>query len=734
MRCSNQNPEHASTSSLLGVERGVAIRFSALSLLLGLLFAAPALSQQPITLENSELRVTLMPQNATLLSVEKKASNVSYLGSSKQAGWFRIEIPLSYWEGHAAASNDLQAFAVQKRGPEEVEFQASQLLSKEGQYSISTKLTLRLEGDNLVCRLSLKNQSPYLVDRIIFPIVDVPPASQSSELLILPEAVWPLRMAFSGNDVRTDHNPFDTLDPLGLKAWFFSDPMVSVKAFNYPNSLPTAWFTYTSDGKGIGFDVRAQDFRDQKLVVERRLYRDASSRDANRRDYELSWNWYPVVNGGAAWESPEIYIKFDQGDWHGIAGQHRNWMRSWIHYPDIAKEFQSSLGWISREPRSYEEIPSIAKQGVEVGAPYFIVYSWSQGEPPEMFYGAYPRADLGGIESLQRNLLKARDLGAHPLAWYNGTLTGDTRPDHLLEGKDWAAVDRWGGGIPDGQWSLFSLDQIATLPENEVWLQLDPSGSKERLLETVRRFVEDYHFSGFEMDQAYKFYASYRDPSRIPPELAFAKGYADFYKRAQELVKKHDPEGIIVGEGYSDFQNQYLDSSWVFEGGALDVPQLTRLRYSLPWITVPVRAVVTDLGHANGAFMLNAPLNIFDDLAAHPDYAKHLQQLHRLKTLTSRYFYGGEFSDVESFSMAGTPPKEVMVKSYRDPAGKFLVLVAVNASGKPQEATLRPDATFAAREVRQYNLEGKTETLKPASEIRLDLSAFDVQVLVFETP
>ena len=71
-------------------------RLFALVIGLGLGIAVPARAQQPIALENSELRVTLSPQNATLLSVVNKQSNASYLGSSKQAGWFRIEIPLPY--------------------------------------------------------------------------------------------------------------------------------------------------------------------------------------------------------------------------------------------------------------------------------------------------------------------------------------------------------------------------------------------------------------------------------------------------------------------------------------------------------------------------------------------------------------------------------------------------------------------------------------------------------------
>jgi len=699
----------------------------------GLVASQAASAESPITLENSELQVVLSPQNATLTSVTRKQSHASYLGSSKQAGWFRIQLPLSYWEGHAAASRDLKSVTVQRRGPDAVEFQATQLVSKEGSYPVSIKLTLRLAGDNLVCRLSVQNRSKITIDRIIFPVVDVPAAADASEVLVMPHTVLPLRPAFSENDVRTYHSPLETMDLLDYRAWFYADPKISAKAFNYPDSLPTAWFTFSGDGKGVGFDVRDQQFEYQKLIIERRLYRDTRSRAANRRDYELWWNWFPLVPPGATWESPEVYIKFDDGDWHGIAAQHRDWLKGWIRRPNVAREFQSSLGWVSRRPRTYDEIPVIAQQGVQVGAPYFIVYGWAQAGAAEMTYGAHPRVDLGGLKSLQRNLQKARELGSHPMAWFNGTLSGDTRPEHLALGYKWMALDRWGGGIPDGQWSLFGGVQPATTPNNEVWPQLDPSGSKDLLVDTIRRFIEDYKFSGFEMDQGYKYFLSYREAARnAHPGLAYAKGYADFYTQVTALVKKHDPNGIIVGEGYSDFMNQYVDSSWVFQGGALDVPRLSKLRYSLPWVTVPARAVVADLGHANQAFMLNAPLDIFDDLARYPEYTQHLQRLHALKKVATHYFFQGEFADQEGFTLQGAAP--VMAKSYRDPAGKSLTVVVVNPTGTAQTTTLRPAADFASRGIRHYYLDGRAENEKPSSEIRLELPAFDVQVLAFELP
>jgi len=701
---------------------------------IGRVAGPPALAEQPITIENSELEVALSAENATLLSVTRKRINSPAAGSVKQAGWFRVEIPLPYWEGHKAASQDLKAITTHKLGPDSVEVQAAQLLSKEGSYAISTKLTLRLERDNLVCKLTLQNRSEQTVDRVVFPILDVPPASDGKELLILPHIAFPLRAAFNENDVRTDHNPFDTMDPLDAKAWIFNDPKISMKTFDYPIYLPTGWSVLLADGKGIGFDVHDQDMQYQRFLVERRLYRDALSPEANRHDYELSWNWYPLVRPNTSWESPEVYLKFDNGDWHGVAGQHRDWMKTRIHRPEVANELQSSIGWLSRSIKSYDQIPVEAQRGVEVGAPYIILYGWSQISAAGMSYSAYPRTDSGGIESLQRNLVKARELGSHPLAWYNGTLSVEQNPDHWTQGIYSVALDRWGGAILGGQWSMWEPSQIATRPNNDVWLEKDPSSSGDFMLATIRRFVEDYHFSGFEMDQAYKSFLSYRDAEKGgQPALRYCRGYADFYTRAQALVKKNDPDGIIVGEGYSDFLDQYVDSSWVFEGGPLNVPLQTVLRYSMPWVTVPVRAVVTDKGLANQAFVMNSPLDIFDDLSQYPDFSKHLKLLHALKRLTAHYFYEGEFSDTEGFSFRGGSPKQVLAKSYTDPARKFLVVVVANAAETPMETTLHLDLPFAAREVRHYYLDGRLETHNRSAEFRLLLAAFDVQVLAFET-
>jgi len=376
-----------------------------------------AAHSKQITLENSQLRVVLSAQSGTLISIDRKDGNLSYLGSSAQSGWFRVQIPLPDWEGHFTASKDLPTISVARKTADFVELQAAGLASKEGKYKIAARLSIRLEGDNIICALNLRNDSPQTIDRIIFPIVDVPPASDGNETIFTPNSSFfqllPLRLLFSPNDIQTTHNPFDSLDPMDLRAWFADDAKIPVKGINYPMDLPTAWLTYTEDKKGLGFDVRTKDFEFQKFVVERRLFRDTVSPTNNKRDYELGWNWYPLVKPGSTWQSPDVYIRCDQGDWHAIAKQHRDWLRTWITRPKPPKQLQQSIGWISRGIQSFDQIPAIAKSGVEIGAPYFIVYGWGDLlNEAGMTYDSYPKTEFGGVKGLQRNLEAAKKLGS----------------------------------------------------------------------------------------------------------------------------------------------------------------------------------------------------------------------------------------------------------------------------------------------------------------------------------
>jgi hypothetical protein len=151
-------------------------------------------------------------------------------------------------------------------------------------------------------------------------------------------------------------------------------------------------------------------------------------------------------------------------------------------------------------------------------------------------------------------------------------------------------------------------------------------------------------------------------------------------------------------------------------------------------VVVPVRADPSNLGHASTAFMFNAPLNIFDDLAKYPQYAEHLRRLSALKKQTSRYFYQGEFVDREGFSLAGAGEKAALAKSYRCPDGKSLAVVVVNPTDQRLEVTLKPEAAFASNVIRHFFLNGKAENASPAAEVSLQLAPADVQVVSFEKP
>jgi hypothetical protein len=551
------------------------------------------------------------------------------------------------------------------------------------------------------------------------------PAEDGTETLMLPSGPRPLAGWFSKNTVRTRHDPFERLDPTDFRGWFHTDPAISSKALPYPiglNQLPTTWMSYQSGSEAVGWDVRDTLFQSQCAVVDRILRRDAESAVNNTQIYRLSWHWFPLIKPGAAWESPEVRLKFGDADWHTIARQHREWFNAWSIKPERPDAFKKSIGWLSHGITDFDQIPQIARRGVEVGAPYFIVYGWYGYGMGRLSYDFHPRPMLGGVDGLRRNIKAAQALGAYPLAWFNGTTSVGSRPEHQEFARDWIVVDRQGGLNVDGRWSLFDPDRPQTAADAVVHFNFDmATPAKDYLIESVRRIVQDYGFPGFEMDQAAKNYLSYRPGSGSGPELGSAEGTREIYARSMEIVRQAGPGGIVVAEGISDFMAQYFDAFWIFEGGgdvfgpgADWVERMTYTRYSIPHGLVPMRADPLQPGRANEAFLLNAPLDIFANLAEFPEYADHLKRLHALKQVTYPFLFEGG---------------QVLARSYLEPARDAVVVI--NRGDQPRTARLRfsgEDVTSVA----EYRLERPQAVALSSREIVLELQPYDIIVLVAE--
>lgn len=685
-------------------------------------------------LENDQLTVTLSRKSGAIQAVLKKQGEVSYKNPATSPEALLLRIPMGLWEGHSALGSQGSGFEVRQQTADSITLTTSDFVTSEGKFPVDVEIRFRLEKNNLVTQLRLTNRSSHTIDQIAFPMLDLGPAADNSESIVTTAGPRKLRELFSQNKIRTHYDPFVRLDPESSGGWGVGDPAISAKAFEYPSGfmrMHSDWMLYRAGDLGIGWDVRDKSFQSQYAVVQRLLIRDHVSAAANRQNYRISWRWFPQVGQGKSWASPEVELMFGSTDWHELAKQHREWAETWMQRPKVAEKFQSSLGWLSRGITSFDQIPVITKTGVDVGAPYFIVYGWYIDGMNDLSYGYFPQYWLGGEVALRENLKKAQDLGGYPLAWYNGTTTVESTREHQQEGRNWVAVDSYDGIMVDGRWSLFDPNRPPTTDDATVDFNVDMgTGSADFNISNVHRMIEDYGFSGFEMDQAGKNFLSYSPHSKTgSPEFSYTNGARRVYEMSEKIVKAHDPNGIVVTEGISDFENQYSDSAWIYEGGALSVPFYSFFRYSIPWATLNARAV-NDKGHADQAFMMNSPLDIFLDLNQYPEYAAHLKKLHALKEQIYKNLYQGDFSDGDGFTLGSPVAPGVMAKSYIE-TGHCTTVVVINSGATPQTATLNFTGPAGGR-LTNYRLDGSVNTPTNADRVSLQLGPYDVNVLVLE--
>ncbi|MFO1466008.1 MAG: hypothetical protein U1F35_06160 [Steroidobacteraceae bacterium] len=696
--------------------------------------ALAASSADTITLENDALRVEVSARTGAITGGGWREGPSDLLAASDGV---RLRAPRGNVEGRWLTADRRRGLSPSLRSGTAVTLTGTLATGDGVADHASVRLQYRLEDQDLVLSLEVWNQAGVAIDQIEFPSLRLP-AGDGSETFERAEGSLRLRDVFSSNRIRFRHDPFERLDPNDYRGWAYDDPGIQWKVFQYPTgfSLSTAWIHYTAGRFGVALESRDRSFQIQYAFVTQALQRDARSAARNAWTYGLGWRFIPQVAPGANWRSPEMRIHFDRGDWHGIARRHREWMQSWQRRPVVPAAFRQSLGWMSRGINSYDQIPVYAAQAVASGTPYLLIYGWfgsiANGGMNGLSYEYHPQQILGGEDSLRRNLQKAKDAGAYPLAWYNGTTSSEIKAEHRERGRDWILWNRHGGASIDGRWSLYDPDRPPTSDDASTIFNTDMgAGAATFNVENVTRLIRQYGFAGLEMDQVGKNFPAY-SPTRSwsDPQLRYGKGVIGLLEQVRAIVKQATPDGIMITEGSSDLQGQYIDSGWTFEGGHVVPARDGYFRYSLPWITRPAAIRTPDPGYVNQAFVMNAPLDLFLDPSQHPAFLAHLRKLLALKREVAPYLHDGDFNDEEGFTLLQGEGSALLARSYLQPDGRLAVVIA-NLTDTPRTARL----TIADSRAADWRIFGAPSGPGPARQSgaaadTLQLDAFDVRVIL----
>ena len=163
----------------------------------------------------------------------------------------------------------------------------------------------------------------------------------------------------------------------------------------------------------------------------------------------------------------------------------------------------------------------------------------------------------------------------------------------------------------------------------------------------------------------------------------------------------------------------------------MSLPQSTYSRYSLPWVTMPAGIFEPDARLVNEAFLLNAPLDVFLDLKAHPEFTNRLRRLQQLKQVVQRYLYDWNFSDDDGFTLRAGAGSGLLAKSYVAPDGRGIAVVVINNGAHAEEGAL--EIIGAERNAITVHRLGQPDAAAAASSpVTLRLPAYDVNVFVVE--
>ncbi len=659
--------------------------------------------------------------NGSLVKIIDQRIHRTYLGNDVFSGLFRILAPTDTWLGNHADSSYQNNPKFLKISDTEISITYEGLdfapqmadfgfnLSDSGVTAKNRSLThfnavrctvhVKLAGDDIQLRMTVRNASDLTIQSIIFPIVSGF-GEESAEM----DITWPVQTQINKRIVR---KPFQLLGQGNHKAWFHDKRFLQAR---YPLELVTAWVDFSDVKGGISFDIRSDETTLFDFCVEKVVKKDAVSNKNAVRGLFMGTQFYPVLTHSAVWESPCCILRVHEGDWHLTAKSHRTWLETVMERPSTPASFRNSLGWHfylmklqdETEIRDFGQMEAMAEAALAAGIDNIMVFGlYNKGHDNDYDMAYVPNEKWGGSDKFIEQVRKLKEKGVRVIPFFNGTLMDsrllETRPELLEMCVQGSTGSRYGG--QDWSRPVFDFPLTSylgyTMPRNNMLYEIciTSESGRKGFLDTVRRLSETYETGNIQLDQlAHKSFVCY-DPSHghDSPEKAYITGLRSLLVKLKGDLRAYNPEGVVIGEGFSDLTASYCDGFWNWN--QLENPGV--VRYSVPWMRFSCEIDAMDFSEAAYTFAFGMLFDLKIEggvgiLSDFPLFQAYLKKLSDLKIRLRKTYVDGDFEDEDDVSFvcgAG-----VIVKQYLNSSTREGVVIVANTTDTTQSAEVQLEA------------------------------------------
>jgi hypothetical protein len=247
-------------------------------------------------------------------------------------------------------------------------------------------------------------------------------------------------------------------------------------------------------------------------------------------------------------------------------------------------------------------------------------------------------------------------------------------------------------------------------------------------LDTVRRLSQTYETGNIQLDQlAHKSFVCY-DPhhGHISQEKAYTSGLTSLLKELKDDLRTYNPEGVVIGEGFSDLTASYCDGFWNWN--QLDHPAV--IRYSVPWIRFSCEIDAMDFSEAAYCFAHGLLFDLKIEggvgiLSDYPEFQAYLRKLSYLRQRLRESYADGDFEDEDG--IAAHCGEGVVAKHFRNHATNAGAVIIANTTANSRSAEI--ELSVPAKDSRIIHWDGVEED--HAGQAAFTLMPFEVRALEY---